>query len=87
MGPRTRSGTSNKTRARFQTCFYASCSSAQASSSEITRAPGSAISKTQPKAPSFSIFDKKSAVQEDSARPRFVDREPVLPRVKSVAPA
>ncbi|KAF3508488.1 hypothetical protein F2Q69_00006527 [Brassica cretica] len=47
---------------------------------------GSAISKASPKAPSFSVFNKKSAVQEDSVRPRSVIREPVLPR-QSVAPA
>ncbi|KAF3493661.1 hypothetical protein DY000_02052829 [Brassica cretica] len=65
--------------ANLRTCFYASCSSAQASSSGITKAPGSAISMTPSESPSFSIFDKKSAVQKDGARPRSVVREPVLP--------
>ncbi|KAF3537719.1 hypothetical protein F2Q69_00022606 [Brassica cretica] len=48
----------------IRTCLYASRSNTQASSSEITRAPGSAVSKTPSEAPTFSIFDKTSAVQE-----------------------
>ena len=76
-----------KSRTSLRTCLYASCSSTQASSSEITRGPCSAISKASRKASSFSVFNKKSAVQEDSIIPRSVIMEPVLPRVQSVAPA
>ncbi|KAF2572549.1 hypothetical protein F2Q70_00002960 [Brassica cretica] len=60
--------TINKTCTSLQTYLYLSRSNAQASSSEIIRAAGSIISKAPLKAPSFVIFNKKSAVQEDSAR-------------------
>lgn len=63
----------------FKTCLYAS--NIQASSSEIIRAPGSAVSKTPSEAPSFSIFNKRSIAQENNARPRSGIREPVLPGV------
>ncbi|KAF3507646.1 hypothetical protein F2Q69_00006822 [Brassica cretica] len=76
-----------KSCASFETCLYASRSNAQASSSEIIRAPDSIISKAPPKPPSFIIFNKKSAIQEDSASPRSTTKEPVLPRVQSYSPS
>ncbi|KAF3535653.1 hypothetical protein F2Q69_00023598 [Brassica cretica] len=81
------SRTFKKTLSSLRISLYTSRSNAQASSSKITRAPGSAISEAPLKAPSFSIFNKKSAVREDGARPRPIKRELVLPRVQSMAPA
>ena len=81
------SRTFKKTLSSLRISLYTSRSNAQASSSKITRAPGSAISEAPLKAPSFSIFNKKSAVREDGARPRRIKRELVLPRVQSMAPA